>query len=59
MEYVDSVSGSCSVALHNSVRYAYDVGQGLGCPSLPQLAQIPAASLGLVKGLVCTCCTIC
>lgn len=53
------MSGSCSVALHNSVRYAYDVGQGLGCPSLPQLAQIPAASLGLVEGLVCTCCTIC
>ena len=44
------MSGICSLALHNPVRYAYDVGQGLGCPSLPPLAQTPAASLGLVKG---------
>ena len=44
------VSSICSFALPIPVRYAYDVGQGLGCPSLPQLAQTPAASPGLVVG---------
>ena len=46
----------CSLALHNPVRYAYDVGQALGCPSLLQLAQTLVASLGPVRKILCTGC---